>query len=84
MLDVLIGAGLGCAVCAFGMWAFLHGVKAQIEARSGNVPEIPGLDLRERLGAPAQSRAAKKQDAELQSELVNALQGFNPSFKPEN
>jgi hypothetical protein len=35
---VAAGALVGCAVCAFGMWAFLEGQRTMICVKSGGLP----------------------------------------------
>lgn len=33
------GAVTGCAVCAFGMWAFLKGQRAALQVKWGGLPD---------------------------------------------
>lgn len=38
MLDILIGISLGMVVCAFGMWAFIHGQQNAMQVLNKQFP----------------------------------------------
>lgn len=40
MFSLLVGAGAGAGVCAFGMWAFLKGQKTMLDIRAGGRPRL--------------------------------------------
>lgn len=56
LLCVAAGAGVGCGVCAFGMWAFLRGESAALTVSRGGLPSV-GLPS---VGLPSVGRPSEK------------------------
>lgn len=72
MLDVLIGIGCGMAVCAFGMWCFIHGQHNAVDLLHGQKP----VQMRGPVEAVAGAAAAvqeKREAAATQDELEELL-----------
>jgi hypothetical protein len=69
------GTLFGCAVCVFGMWAFLEGQRTMIRVKSGGLPDHLFSSSKHE---DVDSKTVSKPDI---SEQLNALFGSERSEK---